>query len=123
VALVASYDTFGVFPVSFVTRSINNSFNFSYLSLNLVDVYSQANDIAFLNTGLIAQDIASGSQRASGVVSLLAIARWFGHMFAIPANRPKFNVLFLFTGGSVQNFEGARAWIDGAGLYSINCLF
>lgn len=72
-AMVANYDTFGVFP-----------------------------------------DLSSGATKASGAVTLLAAARLLGKLYSSPLSRPKSNVLLLLTGGSAQNYEGARAWLESA---------
>ncbi|KAF6768251.1 hypothetical protein AHF37_03946 [Paragonimus kellicotti] len=48
----------------------------------------------------------------SGVVTLLEIARIFAHIFGSSGTRPKYDLVFLLSGGGNYNFVGSKRWVD-----------
>ncbi|KAF7232411.1 hypothetical protein EG68_09193 [Paragonimus skrjabini miyazakii] len=48
----------------------------------------------------------------SGVVALLELARIFAHIFGSSGTRPKYDLVFLLSGGGNYNYVGSKRWID-----------
>ncbi|KAF8564457.1 hypothetical protein P879_10612 [Paragonimus westermani] len=48
----------------------------------------------------------------SGVVALLELARIFAHIFGSYGTRPKYDLVFLLSGGGNYNYMGSKRWVD-----------
>lgn len=55
----------------------------------------------------------SGSN-GSGTLGLLALVRMFSLLYADETMRPKYNILFLLTGGGNLDFSGLKLWLKTA---------
>jgi hypothetical protein len=83
-------------------------FSNSYLRI-FIDVYTHFNDsIPFPNMVISIQSLNSGADdNASGVVSVLELARLFSKLYASSEkNAGRYNLLFLLTAGDSVNYAG-----------------
>nr|CAB3264233.1 nicalin-1-like [Phallusia mammillata] len=51
---------------------------------------------------------------ASGVVTLLELARVLGKIYGNSRTHPRHNILFLLSGGGKFNYQGSKKWIEDA---------
>jgi len=49
---------------------------------------------------------------ASGVIALLELARLFSNLYEKRSVQPKYNMLFLLSGGGKFNYQGTKKWIE-----------
>lgn len=48
----------------------------------------------------------------SGVAALLELARLLSHLYTSSRTHPRFNLLFLLSGGGKFNYQGSKKWIE-----------
>nr|XP_018903520.1 PREDICTED: nicalin-1 [Bemisia tabaci] len=61
----------------------------------------------------VAPELSYGSDsNGSGVVALLELARIFSHFYSNLKTHPRFNMLFLLSGGGKINYQGSKKWLE-----------
>ncbi|XP_078681342.1 BOS complex subunit NCLN-like [Branchiostoma floridae x Branchiostoma belcheri] len=69
--------------------------------------------VAHYDTFGIAPHLSYGADsNGSGMVALLELARLFSKLYDNPKTHPKFNLLFLLSGGGKFNYQGTKRWIE-----------
>ncbi|XP_078484454.1 BOS complex subunit ncln-like [Ciona intestinalis] len=63
----------------------------------------------------VAPMLSTGANSGStGAVAMLEIARILGKLYSNSRTHPRYNVLFLLSGGGKFNYQGSRKWIEDA---------
>ncbi|CAG5083844.1 Similar to ncl1: Nicalin-1 (Danio rerio) [Cotesia congregata] len=69
--------------------------------------------VAYYDSSSVVTELSTGAEsNASGVSMLLELARIFSALYSIGKSRPKFNVVFVLSGGGKLNYYGSKKWLE-----------
>ncbi|XP_057333413.1 BOS complex subunit ncln [Microplitis mediator] len=69
--------------------------------------------VAYYDSSSVITELSVGAEsNASGVSMLLELARIFSALYSISKSRPKFNIVFVLSGGGKLNYYGSKKWLE-----------
>ncbi|XP_074115245.1 BOS complex subunit ncln [Cotesia typhae] len=69
--------------------------------------------VAYYDSSSVVTELSTGAEsNASGVSMLLELARIFSALYSVGKSRPKFNVVFVLSGGGKLNYYGSKKWLE-----------